>query len=506
MDEPRDDIDTWLEERVTPLLPHPGAFEQIRRRARRRKLGRAALTAAGAVVVVAGAITVPRLILSGGFGGTPTAQSGPTTPVQRSSPAPGQPTATGTSGPDDQPPRHPRPPAPPAVPANFAASSVTFVSTSTGWVIGQAGTPGHCGPPNPYDLHLGRGHRRRRLDLARRAGTGHRRAGRRHRGQPDPVPGRRQRLGVRAAVVRHPRRRTALDTDPDPRDAGDRPGNGERHRLRGVGPVRQHGRGLRGGLHQLLAVLKPGRPRRLVTGAGRDRPAGERRRARLRATGPHRHQGLPDDPGRPVVQRPGHPSRALAHGHHAGGRPGAAPVRARGPRRPAATRCRPCWPPPGPGLALLCADQASGNRQAKTLYYSADGGRSWSPAGSAPARGIAMSLSGTPGGPVLVATSSGIDVSANAPGASGALTWRTAHGATAPGGYSYVGHDHLGAGRRRAGQREPGRGLVHLRRRGALGGVPGALTATAPGSGRKSPAVTRSPRSRVKISASSTGS
>jgi hypothetical protein len=50
-----------------------------------------------------------------------------------------------------------------------------------------------------------------------------------------------------------------------------------------------------------------------------------------------------------------------------------------------------------------------------------------------------MSLSGTPGGPVLVATSSGIDVSVNAPGASGTLTWGTARGATAPGGYSYVG-------------------------------------------------------------------
>jgi hypothetical protein len=93
----------------------------------------------------------------------------------------------------------------------------------------------------------------------------------------------------------------------------------------------------------------------------------------------------------------------------------------------------------GPGLVLLCAGQAIGNRQAKTLYYSADGGRSWSTAGPAPARGTAMSLSGTPGGPVLVAMSGGIDVSTNAPAASGALTWRTAHGATAPGGYSFVG-------------------------------------------------------------------
>ena len=88
MDEPRDDIDTWLQERVTPLQPHPGTFEQIRRRARRRKLGRATLTAVGAVVVLAGAITVPRLILSGGFRGAPTALTSSSAPVQRSSPSP----------------------------------------------------------------------------------------------------------------------------------------------------------------------------------------------------------------------------------------------------------------------------------------------------------------------------------------------------------------------------------------------------------------------------------
>src|SRR4029077_12666128 len=73
MDEPRDDIDTWLEERVTPLQPHPGTFEHIRRRARRRKAARAALAGAGAAVVLAGAITVPRLILHGPVGSTPIA-------------------------------------------------------------------------------------------------------------------------------------------------------------------------------------------------------------------------------------------------------------------------------------------------------------------------------------------------------------------------------------------------------------------------------------------------
>ena len=33
---------------------------------------------------------------------------------------------------------------PPPVPANFRPSSVTFVGADTGWVIGQASTPGHC--------------------------------------------------------------------------------------------------------------------------------------------------------------------------------------------------------------------------------------------------------------------------------------------------------------------------------------------------------------------------
>jgi hypothetical protein len=93
----------------------------------------------------------------------------------------------------------------------------------------------------------------------------------------------------------------------------------------------------------------------------------------------------------------------------------------------------------GPGLVLMCAGQATGTRQAKNLYYSADGGRTWSTAGPAPAPGIAMSLSGTPTGPVLVATSGGIDFSTNAPGASGSLAWRAARGAEAAGGYSYVG-------------------------------------------------------------------
>jgi hypothetical protein len=92
----------------------------------------------------------------------------------------------------------------------------------------------------------------------------------------------------------------------------------------------------------------------------------------------------------------------------------------------------------GPGLALLCAGQGSGGTQVKNIYYSANGGRTWNRAGLAPVQGTAMSFSGTPNGLVMVATNDGIDVSTSAPGNS-TLSWRTARGAGAPGGYSYVG-------------------------------------------------------------------
>ena len=46
MPDRRDDLDSWLDERVDPLPPPPGTFELIKRRARRRKYGRLAAGAA----------------------------------------------------------------------------------------------------------------------------------------------------------------------------------------------------------------------------------------------------------------------------------------------------------------------------------------------------------------------------------------------------------------------------------------------------------------------------
>ena len=58
----RDELDTWLHDRIEPLSPPPGTFEAIRRRARRRKLRRLAVSAGAAVVIIAAAVTVPQLV------------------------------------------------------------------------------------------------------------------------------------------------------------------------------------------------------------------------------------------------------------------------------------------------------------------------------------------------------------------------------------------------------------------------------------------------------------
>ncbi|HET7244511.1 MAG TPA: hypothetical protein VFJ07_06710, partial [Streptosporangiaceae bacterium] len=437
MDEPRDDIDTWLETRVTPLQPHPGTFEQIRKRARRRKAGRAALTAAGAVVVLAGAITVPRLILNGPVGSTPIAQTGPTTPAQRSSTGPGKPTGTGTPGPTDRS-ATPTPTAPPPVPPNFAASSVTFVSTTTGWVIGQAGTPGQCGPPKAYDCTS--------VAITNDGGsTWH--------GSHAPVTGA-PNGATGAGQIRSLDGVSAWAFGPQlyaTHDGGQTWAHIPTDGMRVTG------------LETVNGIVYAVWARCAGTGADfaadctsfslYSSPAGHDDWSPVPgATGLQASGGAP---GSAQLVLTGTTGYLMAPGGQLFSGPVTRPARWRTVTTaagiPVALPCAPgagetgghplqaMLASTGPGLVLLCADQASGSRQAKTLYYSADGGRTWSTAGPAPARGIAMSLSGTPTGPVLVATSGGIDFSTNAPGASGALAWRTARGATAAGGYSYVG-------------------------------------------------------------------
>jgi uncharacterized membrane protein YgcG len=135
-----DDINAWLSERIEPLSPPPGTFDLIKRRARRRKFRRLAITASSAAVVVAAAVTVPQVvnlpILHENPTSGPAARAGQSTSASPTTQATGASSIAATSA----------QPAPAAalVPADFRPSSATFVSTRTGWVIGQAGSPGHC--------------------------------------------------------------------------------------------------------------------------------------------------------------------------------------------------------------------------------------------------------------------------------------------------------------------------------------------------------------------------
>jgi hypothetical protein len=156
--EPRDPFEDWLHTEVEQLPPPPGTFEQIKKRARRRKVRRAAMSVAtagvAAGVIVLAVVALPNVVPSMlhlnkshqvpaaasrrrpahdyGTAASNKASSVPSTPSAPAStgPAPG---GTGT-GP---------------VPANFAPSSVTFVSLDTGFALGQAGTPGACANANP---------------------------------------------------------------------------------------------------------------------------------------------------------------------------------------------------------------------------------------------------------------------------------------------------------------------------------------------------------------------
>src|SRR5580704_3843953 len=145
-----DDIDDWLGERINPLPPPPGTFELIKRRARRRKIRRLVITATSAAVIVAAAVTVPQVVnlpvlnpatraasaagQSSAATATSQGRSESSASASRLSPTPSASvsSAAAASGP---------------VPANFRPASVTFIGTHTGWVIGQAGTPGHCASP-----------------------------------------------------------------------------------------------------------------------------------------------------------------------------------------------------------------------------------------------------------------------------------------------------------------------------------------------------------------------
>jgi hypothetical protein len=147
----RDQIDTWLEHDITPLMPRQGALDRIRRTARRRKATQAVLAGAGCAVVIAAAAVVPQLAHShaspaAGYTTTPAAQGRTGAPSNAPTRRPDRPkprgsaskAAGGTSLTNPGP-----------VPAIFDPTSVTFVGTGPpsngviGAVIGQARNSQH---------------------------------------------------------------------------------------------------------------------------------------------------------------------------------------------------------------------------------------------------------------------------------------------------------------------------------------------------------------------------
>ncbi len=155
-----DPLDRWLNQQVRPLPPPPGTFELIARRARRRRIRKAVVSLAGAAAVAAligVAVPVGMSLhlntpstsagLAAGPGNSTTAPTQTTlgtankepspsaTSGASGSPAPAASSAASATGPNS----------PGWLPANFQPYSVTWDSLSTGWVLGPAGTAGHCG-------------------------------------------------------------------------------------------------------------------------------------------------------------------------------------------------------------------------------------------------------------------------------------------------------------------------------------------------------------------------
>src|SRR5215471_16546878 len=407
--EPRDELDTWLSEQVKPLLPRPGTFERVSRQARRRRTRQAFLAAAGAVAVAAvviPSVAIPALETGGqssaaGASHGPAASPGPTAPPP-SSPGPA---ATSTGRPV------PAGPAPPPL-------SVTFVGAATGWVMGQKLPARRCDrPAAPACISL------RRTDTSGSAWrTVH----------PPPAHGPNGATGV--SQIRFLTRSNGWAFGP-----------------------------------QLWATHNAGRTWTLIPTGGRRVTALEARGqrvfsvwARCTGTGP----GFAAHCGDFAVysSRRGSDNWAPVPGASAGPGPGGAVSLLltgtagyllspegvlSGPLTGAAWQpvtgaasltCStgPAQPGGQPSGALLTSNGSSGLdllcTRTRAIYASQDGGRSWRPAGAAPAAGTASFLSGSLSGTLVLATSQGIEISADGGG-----RWSAAAGTMPPGGFAYVG-------------------------------------------------------------------
>ena len=426
----RDDVDAWLSERIEPLPPPPGTFDLIKRRARHRKYRKVAVTAGAAAVIVAAAVTVPQVVSLPVLNPKPTAA-----PVAGAGhPNSAQPATSGALGTGKASvSASSAVPVPAPVPGNFRPTSVTFVGTRTGWVIGQALTPGHCA--SQFCTSVAR--------------TGN--AGRTWTGVPAPMAGpadgatglsQIRFLNLTDGWAYGPqlfathtggKTWTRVDTGglrvTDLETVGNRvfalwascTGNGPAYAVNCTtftlysapaaggswAPVGTSTTGLTDGQASEAAEL-------VLTGS----------RGYLLAPGGALYAGPVDGSGpwtrvsSLVASCPVGPARA--DGQPTGALLGAVNAR---------------------DLILACASASSGTNpsvsaQQKFIYSSPNGGVSWLQMGTAPAAGVAFSLAASPSESVMLATDQGIDLLPK-----GEISWQLASlkGDAPPGGFGYVG-------------------------------------------------------------------
>src|SRR5580704_2444825 len=428
MPDPRDDLDAWMHAQVQPLPPPPGTFELIRKRARRRKVTRAAAAAAGAAAVIAVIATVPRLVITQLNVGPGPAASG--NAAGNTSSTGGNRQHTASASPSAVPSRSATSSAPvlPPAPGNFQATSVTFVGLNTGFVLGQAGTPGQCGPPSRYIC-------------TSIAGTGDH--GTTWHGVKAPVSG----APAGAAGVSQVRFYNTTDGwafGPQLWATHDGGQTWTRIRTHGLRVTALEAAGQR-----VFAVWAQ------CSGGGPDFAA-DCTSSALYSAAPGGDQWAPvpgAGTGYSLSGTAG--SAALVLSPSRGyllapdGTLLSGPVTSTGAWQPA-TSPAPCEPGPAQAggqpsgalltgttnseLVLVCTSPATGATQAKTVYTSADNGQQWQKAGTAGAAGTATSVAGTSAGTIVLATTAGLQVSSD-----GGATWTAAQGALPSGGFSYVG-------------------------------------------------------------------
>jgi hypothetical protein len=143
--EPREEVDNWLQARIDPLPPPPGTFDLIKKRVRRRRYRQVAVSAAVAAAVAGAVVVVPRVATSVLHVNQNPAAQGAASGGSPTPTAPASPGGAGSAAASGSAPATVAPTAAPSpVPPNFQPTSATFVGQHTGWVIGQAGSPGQC--------------------------------------------------------------------------------------------------------------------------------------------------------------------------------------------------------------------------------------------------------------------------------------------------------------------------------------------------------------------------